>query len=69
MFLDQLAIDVGAVSAVQVLKKGIVEDIDNQRVMAADRWIVYANIVVWKASNRLTLFGHVVFSHNLAVQT
>jgi hypothetical protein len=69
MFLDQLAIDVCAVGAVQVLEKRIVEDIDNQGVMAADRRVVDTNIVVWKTSNRISLFGHVVFSHNLTVQT
>jgi hypothetical protein len=69
MFLDQLAVDVCAVGAIQVLEKRIVEDIDNQGVMAADRRVVYTNIVVWKAPNRVSLFRHVVFSQSLTVQT
>jgi len=30
MFLDQLAVDVGPVGAVQVLKEGVIEDINNE---------------------------------------
>ena len=69
VFLDQLAVDVGAVGAVQILEKRIVQNIDDQGMVATDSGIIDAHIVVRKASNRVTLFGHVVLSQNLAVQT
>jgi hypothetical protein len=69
VFLDQLAIDVSAIGAVQVFKKGIVQNIDDQGVMAAHRRVIDPDIVIRKATNGVTLFGHVVFSQNLIVQT
>ena len=69
MLLDQLAVDVGAVRAVQVLEEGIVEDVDDQAVMAADRGIVDADVVVRQATDRVPLLGHVVFGQDLAIQT
>src|SRR6185437_6775464 len=35
MLLDELAVDVGAVGAVQVLEEGVVQDVDDERVMTA----------------------------------
>jgi hypothetical protein len=35
MLLDELAVDVGAVGAVQVFQEGIVKNIDDQRVVAS----------------------------------
>jgi len=68
MLLDQLAVDVGAIGAVQVFEEGIVEDIDDERVVPTDGWIVDADIVVGQAANRVPLFGHVVFGQDLVVQ-
>jgi hypothetical protein len=69
MLLDQLAVDVGSVRAVEILKKGIVEDIDNKRMMATDSRVVDSNIIVRQAPDRITLFRHVVFRQSLIVQT
>ena len=69
MLLDQLAVDVGAVRAVQVLEEGVVEDVDDQAVMTADGRIVDADVVVRQATDRVPLLGHVVFGQDLAVQT
>ena len=69
VFLDQLAGDVGAVSAVQILEKRIVQNIDDQGMVTTNGRIIDAHIVIGKASNRVTLFGHVVLSQDLAVQT
>jgi hypothetical protein len=68
MLLDELAVDVGAVGAVQILKKRIIEDVDDQRVVAADRRIIDAHIVIRQAPNGVALLGHVVFSHDLTIQ-
>src|SRR5438876_12151753 len=68
MLLDQLAVDVGAVRAVQILEKRIVEDVDNQRVMTADGGVVDADVIVREAANRVPLLVHVVFRHHLAIQ-
>ena len=46
VLLDQLAVDVGAVRAVQVLEKRVVEDVDDQRVVTADGRVVDADVVV-----------------------
>ena len=69
MFLDQFAVDISAIGAVQVLKKGIVKNIDNQRMMTTHSRIIDAHIVVRKATNGVAFLGHVVFSQNLIVQT
>ena len=69
MFLDEFAVDVSTVGTIQVLKKRVVENIDDQGMMATDSGVVDANIVVREASNGVALFGHVVFSQNLTVQT
>ena len=69
MFLNQLAVDVGAIGAVQVLEERVIENVDDQGVVATDSWIVDANVIVRKAPNRVALFRHVVFSQNLVVQT
>ena len=69
MLLDQLAVDVGAVRAVQVLEEGVVEDVDDQAVMAADRRVVDTDVIVRQATDRIPLLGHVVFGQNLAIQT
>ena len=68
VLLDQLAVDVGAVRAVQILEEGIIEDINDQRVVATDGGIVDADVVIRQASDRITLLRHVVFSQNLVVQ-
>src|SRR5271170_1779142 len=68
MFLDQLTVDVGAVGAVQILQKGVIEDIDDERVVAAHGRIVDTNIVVRKAPDRVALLVHVVFREDLSVQ-
>ena len=68
MLLDELAVDVGAVGAVQVFEEGVVEDIDDQRMMATDRRVIDAHIIVRETADRVTLLGHVVFSQNLVVQ-
>jgi hypothetical protein len=61
VFLDQLAVDVGAIGAVQVLQEGIVENIDDERVVAAHRRIIDTNIVVREAPYGVALLVHVVF--------
>ena len=68
VFLYQLAIDVSAIGAVQILKKRVVENIDDQRVMPTDSGVVDANIVIRKTTNGIAFLGHVVFSQNLIVQ-
>ena len=69
VLLDQLAVDVGAIGAVQVLEERIVEDIDDQRVVAADRRVVDADVVVREAPDRVALLVHVVFGQYLAIET
>ena len=69
MLLDQLAIDIGAIGAVQVFEKRVVEDIDDERVVPADCRVVDAHIIVREATDGVALLGHVVFSQNLVVQT
>jgi hypothetical protein len=69
MFLDQFAVDVGAVGAVQILEKGIVQNIDDQGVVTTDGRIVDAHIIIREAPDRVPLLGHVVLSQNLAIQT
>ena len=68
MFFDQLAVDVGPVRAVQIFEERIVEDVDDQRVMAADGRIVDTNIVIREPANGIALLVHVVFGHSLAVE-
>ena len=68
MLLDQLAVDVGAVGAVQVFQEGVIQNVDDQRMVTTHRRIVDPDIVVRKAPNRVALLGHVVFSQNLIVQ-
>jgi hypothetical protein len=69
MFLDELAIDIGSVRAVQIFEERVVQNIDYQRVMPADGRVIDTHIVIGQASNGVSLFGHVVFSQNLTVQT
>jgi len=40
MLFDQLAVDVCAIGAVQVLKERVVEDVDDERVMTADGRVI-----------------------------
>jgi len=68
VLLDELAVDVGAVRAVQVLEEGVVQDVDEQRVMTTDRGVVDANVVIRQATDRVAFLGHVVFRQGLAVQ-
>ena len=69
MLLDQLAVDVGAIGAVQILEKGIVQDVDDEGVVAADGRIVDPNVVIRQPPDGVALLRHVVFSQHLAVQT
>ena len=69
VFLDQLAVDVGAIGAVEVFKKRIIQDVDDQRVVAADSRIVDTDIVIREAPDRVALLVHVVFGHYLTVET
>ena len=66
MFLDQFSIDIGAVGAVQVLKEGIAENIDYQRVMPAYGRVVDTHVVVRQAPDGIALLVHIVFGHDLA---
>ena len=68
VFLDQLAVDISAVGAVEVLKKRVVQDINDERVVAAHSCIIDADIVIRQAANRVPLLGHVVFRQNLSVE-
>ena len=69
MLLDQLAVDVGAVGAVEILEERVVEDVDDQRVMAADRRVVDADVIVREPPDRIALLVHVVFREDGAIQT
>jgi hypothetical protein len=68
MLFDQLAIDIGAVGAVQVFEEGIVQNIDDERVVSAHRWVVDTNIVVREAPYGVALLVHVVFREDLTIQ-
>src|SRR2546421_4522621 len=68
MLLDQLAVDVGAIGAVQILEERVVEDVDDQRVMTADGSVVNADVVVREPPDGVALLVHVVFRHHLAIQ-
>src|SRR5579862_403986 len=68
MLLDELAVDVRAVGAVQILEERIVEDVDDQRVVPAHRGIVDADVVVRQPADGVTLLVHVVFRHHLTIQ-
>src|SRR4029453_11937401 len=69
VLLDELAVDVGAVRAVQVLEEGVVEDVDDEAVVPADGGIVDTHVVVREPADRITLFRHVVFAQALPVDT
>ena len=69
VLLDQLAVDVGAIGAVQILEKRVVEDVDDQRVMTTDCRVVDPHVVIGQAPDRVSLFRHVVFGQDLTVQT
>jgi hypothetical protein len=68
MLLDQLAVDVGTVGAVQVLEERIVEDVDDQRVVPGDGSIVDADVVIRQPPDGVTLLVHVVFRHHLTIE-
>ena len=68
MLLDQLAVDVGAIGAVQVLQEGVVENVDDERVMSAHRRIIDPDVIVRKAPYRVALLVHVVFREDLTIQ-
>ena len=68
MLLDQPAVDVGAVGAVEVLKERVIEDIDNQGMVSADRGVIDPNVIVLETANRVPLLGHVVLGENLPVE-
>jgi len=68
VLLDQLAVDIGAVGAVQILEERIVQDIDDELVMTADGRIVDPDVVVREAPNGVALLVHVVFREDLTIQ-
>ena len=68
MLLDELAVDVRAVGAVQILEERVVEDVDDQRVMTRHRRVVDADVVIGEAANRVPLLVHVVFGEDLVIQ-
>src|SRR5208282_2832205 len=68
MFLDQLAVDIGAIGTVQVLQEGVVEYIDDQGVVAADRRIIDPYVVIREPPYGIALLVHVVFRKDLTVQ-
>jgi len=65
MLFNQLAIDVSPVRAAQVFEKLVIQDVDNQRVVATHRGIIDAYIVIGQSPNRVTFLGHVEFGHYL----
>jgi hypothetical protein len=69
VLFDQLAVDVSAIGAVQIFKKGIVQNINDQGMVTTDGRVIDTHIVVGEASNRVSLFGHVELSQNLRIQT
>ena len=68
MFLNQLAIDISAIGAVQIFEKRIIKYVDNQGVVTTDGGVVNTHIIVREASDRITLLAHVVFGQDLIVQ-
>ena len=68
VLLDQLAVDVRAIGAVQVLEERVVQNVDDERMMAAHRRVIDADVVVRKAPNRVALLVHVVFREDLTIQ-
>ena len=68
VLLDQLAVDVRAVGAVEILEERVVEDIDDERVMTAHGRVVDANVVIRQPADRVTLLVHVVFREDLTIQ-
>ena len=68
MLLDELAVHVRAVRAVQILEERVVEDVDDQRVMTRHRRVIDADVVVREAANRVPLLVHVVFGEDLVIQ-
>jgi len=68
MLLDQPAVDISAVGAVQVFQEGIVENVDDQRMVSTDRRIVDPYVVVREAADRIPLLGHVVLGEGLAIE-
>jgi len=67
VLLDDLAVDVRPVGAVQVLEERVVEDVDDQRVVPAHRRVVDADVVVREAPDRVALLAHVVLGEFLPV--
>ena len=57
MLFDQLTIDVCAIGAVQILKKGVVQDVNDERVVTTDCRIIDADIVIGQSvvTTRLSL--------------
>jgi hypothetical protein len=68
VLLDQLAVDVRAVGAVEIFEERVVENVDDQRVVAAHRRIVDADVVVRQPTDGVTLLVHVVFGHYLTIE-
>ena len=68
VLLDDLAVDVGAVRAVQVLEERVVEDVDHERVVTADGRVVDADVVVRQTPDRVALLAHVVLGEYLPVE-
>ncbi len=68
VLLDQLAVDIGAVGAVQILEERVVQDVDDQRVVPADGRVVDADVVIRQTPDRIPFLGHVVLGHCLAVK-
>ncbi len=61
VLLDELAVDVGAVGAAQILKEGIVQNGDDERVLAAHGEVVDLDVVVGFAADGGTFLGQLVF--------
>src|SRR5579875_2849237 len=68
VLLDELAVDVRVVRAVQILEERVVEDVDDERVVTAHGRIVDADVVVRQPPDRVALLVHVVLGHHLAVE-
>jgi hypothetical protein len=68
MLFDEFAVDVSAVGAAEVFQEGVVEDGDDEGVLAADSEIVYLDVVIRLTAYRRSFLGEREFPLHGTVQ-
>jgi len=68
MLLDELAVDVGTVGGIEVLKERVVENVDDESMVSTDGRVIDAHVVIREAANGVALLAHVVLGQSLAFE-